>query len=64
MEGPAIVGKAAGTADAAHALRSDAQAVSLKLLPYNGGLTGRLLALASSPGRLASIPFTTSLHRG
>jgi len=62
MEGPAVVGRATGTVDGAHALRNDAQALSLKLLPYNGGLTGRLLALASSPGTLATIPFTASLH--
>jgi hypothetical protein len=63
IEGRAVIGTTTGTLGAADALRNDAKALSLKLLPYNGGLTGRLLAGASTPGMLATIPFTVTLQR-
>jgi CubicO group peptidase (beta-lactamase class C family) len=63
MEGPAVIGRTMGTLDDPDPLRNSATALSLKLLPYNGNLTGRLLAVASNPGKLATIPFTLTLRR-
>jgi CubicO group peptidase (beta-lactamase class C family) len=63
LQGSAVIGRTTVAVDAADALRSGANAVSLKLLPYNGGLSGRLLAGASSPGTLVTIPFTVTLQR-
>ena len=52
LRGPALLGSTTGS-----------KTLSLELLPYNGMLVGRILASDSSPGMLATIPFTTVLHR-
>lgn len=63
LEGAALIGRAAGALSAAGAPLEGAKVLSLKLLPYSRGLTGRLLASSSSPGMLAATPSTVTLQR-
>lgn len=63
FRGPALTGTTAGSIAGSDAERNHTTRLSLELLPYNGSLVGRILASASSPGRLAAIPFTVSLDR-
>lgn len=63
LRGPALIGSMRGLIAARDTERSGASMLSLELLPHDGLLIGRLLANASSPGRLATIPFTASLTR-
>ena len=63
LKGPALIGSMAGLIPTRDAQRSGANELNLELLPYNGLLVGRILANASSPGMLATIPVTLSLSR-
>lgn len=63
LRGPALTGMTASSIAATDAERNHAKKLSLELLPYNGSLIGRILASESSPGRLATIPFTVTLDR-
>jgi CubicO group peptidase (beta-lactamase class C family) len=63
LKGAALTGSTTGVIPTQDAQRGGANQLSLELLPYNGFLVGRILASASSPGRLATIPVTVSLSR-
>lgn len=63
LEGQALVGTTSGTIDAPDAIRNGANALSVKLFREGNLLRGRILAEASSPGKLAVIPFTMTLER-
>lgn len=49
-EGNAFTGKAVGVIDSPDAIRSEATSLSLKLLPQNGKLIGRILATSNDGG--------------
>src|SRR6185437_13562924 len=62
-EGQALVGRSTGTIDAPDVTRNRANTLSLKLFRDGRALRGRVLAAASEPGELATIPFAVSLER-
>lgn len=63
LRGSSLIGSTRGSISAADAERNEAGKLSIELLPYEGSLVGCLVAGASSPGRLATIPFTVILRR-
>jgi CubicO group peptidase (beta-lactamase class C family) len=60
-EGPAFTGKAAGVIESRDAIRTDATNLSLKLMPENGKLIGRILAKSKDGG--TSLPYVLRLSR-
>ena len=60
-EGTALTGKTVGILQSADAIRNEATNLSLKLIPQDGKLVGRILASASKPGTL--LPYVLSLNR-
>jgi len=63
LRGATLIGSVSTLIGAPDVRRSGADKLSLELLPYDGRLVGRVLASASTPGMLATIPFIVSLSR-
>ena len=63
LAGSALTGKTIGRINAPDAIRAAATLLRFKLLRETRSLDGRLLASASGPGRLATIPFVIRLAR-
>lgn len=63
LEGAALVASGTGFFNARDVLRLDARKLYLKVLAAPPGLTGRILAVSSSPGTLATLPLTLSAVR-
>ncbi|MBV9182223.1 MAG: beta-lactamase family protein [Acidobacteria bacterium] len=60
-EGTALTGKTEAKIESADAIRNEATMLSLKLLPQDGKLVGRILATGKSPGTL--LPYVLTLNR-
>lgn len=60
-EGSAFTGKTVGAIESPDAIRNAATTLSLKLIPQDARLVGRILASAKSPG--TSIPYVLTLSR-
>lgn len=60
-EGTAFTGKAVGVIESPDAIRSEATKLSLKLVPQNGKLIGRILAQSKDYG--AILPYVLTLSR-
>lgn len=60
-EGTALAGKTVGTIQSVDAIRDGATDLSLKLMPQNGTLVGRILASAKTAGTL--LPYVLSLNK-
>jgi len=54
-------GKTVGKIDSPDAIRNDATSLTLKLLPPDGKLVGRVLATAKTPGTL--LPYVLTFNR-
>lgn len=63
IQGKTLVGQTSGAIEALDVLRNGANALSIKVLREDNSLRGRVLAGTSSPGRLATVPFTLTLDR-
>jgi len=63
LQGNALIGKSAGTIESADAIRNHATSLSLKLQRRDDKLEGRVLASATAPGELATLPFVVELQR-
>jgi CubicO group peptidase (beta-lactamase class C family) len=60
----AFTGTATGVIDAADAIRTNARALHIKLIPHEGRLVGRILATAGNPDKMNSmLPYVLSLDR-
>ena len=59
-EGVAFTGVPAGLIDSADARRTGAKALKIKLIPYRGTLTGRILA---TDFKSVTLPYVLSLNR-
>jgi CubicO group peptidase (beta-lactamase class C family) len=60
-EGTALAGKTVGTIQSVDAIRNGATDLSLRLMPQDGTLVGRILASAKAPGTL--LPYVLSLNK-
>jgi hypothetical protein len=60
-EGTAFTGKAAAVIESPDAIRSEATDLSLKLMPQNGKLIGRILAKSKDGG--TALPYVLTLSR-
>jgi hypothetical protein len=60
-EGTAFTGKAAAVIQSPDAIRSEATDLSLKLMPQNGKLIGRILAKSKDGG--TALPYVLTLSR-
>ena len=49
--------------DSEDAIHNKARSLSLKLVPRDNKLAGRILASAAGPGELATLPYVVSLSR-
>ena len=63
LQGSALVGKSLGTIESADAIRNHATSLSLKLQLRDSKLWGRILASATGPGVLATLPYVVELGR-
>jgi hypothetical protein len=63
LQGSALVGKSLGTIESADAIRNHATSLSLKLQLRDSKLWGRILASATGPGVLATLPHVVELGR-
>ena len=63
-EGVAVIGSARGLVECAQAGAFGVRPLRLKLVPCDGGLTGRVIAEGTRPGLLAAnVPYVLSLRR-
>jgi hypothetical protein len=60
-EGTAFTGKAVAVIESPDAIRSEATNLSLKLMPQNGKLIGRILAMSKDGG--TALPYVLTLSR-
>jgi hypothetical protein len=60
-QGGGLLGKTAGIITSPDAVRANANRLSIKLIPYDGRLVGRVLASAERPG--TTLPYVISLNR-
>jgi len=60
-EGTAFTGKAVAVIESPDAIRSEATNLSLKLIPQNGKLIGRILATSKDGG--TALPYVLTLDR-
>ena len=63
LQGSAMVGQSVGGIDSADAIRNHATSLSLKLQKREDKLAGRILAIASGPGKINILPFIVQLSR-
>ncbi len=63
-EGVALTGTSAGLVKSADVIRTAARTLKVKLIPYEGRLVGRVLALAGDPNfKNATLPYVLTLNR-
>ena len=60
-DGNAITGNSMGVIDSPDAIRNQATTLTLKLMPHDGKLVGRIFAAAKNPGTL--LPYVLTLNR-
>jgi CubicO group peptidase (beta-lactamase class C family) len=60
-DGTAFTGKMVGVIESADAIRNEATTLTLKLMPQDGKLVGRILATAKQPG--TALPYVLTLNK-
>ena len=64
-EGVALIGTSAGLIESDDAIRTAARTLKIKLIPHEGRLVGRVLAIAGDPNfKNATLPYVLTLNRG
>ena len=64
LEGVAFTGMSVGQINSADALRTAAKTLKIKLMPHEGQLVGRILAMSGDPNiKNVMLPYVISLQR-